>query len=596
MIRFFQRSLELKIIIAVLAVTGLLVAVFTVIDIRMMRKDTIHETERHFSLLAAAIKGGVNAVMNKGHGEDVQRILDDIKAPSGIDRMVLYDDVERVLYCFSGDPQKCISYVPGIPSGVSRVIREGGDQIYIHAGAEGKTLQYYSPIRNRPECFRCHDARNRLNGVLRMDFPLAAMDLTIRSRGARMLAGGLVTIAAITAALILLLRILVHKPVGRLRDAMDAARRGEQPPPLQAAGEDALSELHQRFLTMLNTINSLHRSSIERERELMHSKEIVRFRNELQTMFDAMPDGVLLVDSDMRIIQSNPRAYELLPGLREAQGLIDRERLKTIGCPNHGIGKALSEGRICEHQCKLTLAGGEERHLHSICAPIRAGGRVSFVVEVIRDITERIKTERELEEKTAELLAANRLLSQIAITDSLTQLANRRHFDEIFYKEVKRFTRKKYSSLSLLLIDIDHFKQLNDRYGHLAGDIALRDLAKILKEGTRETDTVARYGGEEFVIIMPDTRLEGAVHKAETLRRRVESTAFTGRNGPLHVTISIGVAACSRGNPHELIHAADRALYQAKNTGRNKVVADGGERGETSQAWSDASREGEVRS
>ena len=114
-------------------------------------------------------------------------------------------------------------------------------------------------------------------------------------------------------------------------------------------------------------------------------------------------------------------------------------------------------------------------------------------------------------------------LSQIAITDSLTQVYNRRHFDEILYKETKRYNRRKYAYLSLMMIDIDHFKDLNDRYGHLAGDAVLREIAKLLKEGVRETDTIARYGGEEFLIVMPDTHLDGAVHKAETLRKRVQA-------------------------------------------------------------------------
>ena len=289
-------------------------------------------------------------------------------------------------------------------------------------------------------------------------------------------------------------------------------------------------------------------------------------------MFNSMPDGVFLVDTDLRIVQSNPRAYELLPGLALAGGRIDPERLKEAGCPNHGLRRAMNEGKICEYQCKLTLPTGEARHLHSICAPIVDNGRVVYIVEVIRDITERVKIEHELEEKTAELLAANRLLSQIAITDSLTQVYNRRHFDEILYKETKRYNRRKYAYLSLMMIDIDHFKDLNDRYGHLAGDAVLREIAKLLKEGVRETDTIARYGGEEFLIVMPDTHLDGAVHKAETLRKRVQAKEFPGHESPIHITISIGVSIYASGPPHDLVNAADHALYEAKRSGRNRVV------------------------
>jgi diguanylate cyclase (GGDEF)-like protein len=166
----------------------------------------------------------------------------------------------------------------------------------------------------------------------------------------------------------------------------------------------------------------------------------------------------------------------------------------------------------------------------------------------------------------------NRLLAQLAVTDSLTQLYNRRHFDEVLFKEIKRFNRRKYTSLSLMMIDIDHFKELNDRYGHLVGDSVLRELARILREGVRETDTIARYGGEEFAIVMTDTHLDGAAHKAEILRQKVQAQEFPGGPGPIHCTISIGVAAYVTGFPHDLIKAADKALYQAKNAGRNTVV------------------------
>jgi diguanylate cyclase (GGDEF)-like protein len=237
----------------------------------------------------------------------------------------------------------------------------------------------------------------------------------------------------------------------------------------------------------------------------------------------------------------------------------------------------MTNGKAGERQSMLVLPDGRTRHLHSIFAPLVEDGTTSFVVEVIRDVSERVTTERELAEKTSELRVTNRLLAQLAVTDSLTQLSNRRHFDEVLNKEIKRFNRRKYTSLSLVMIDIHHFKSLNDRYGHLAGDSVLREMARILREGVRETDTIARYGGEEFAIVMPDTHLDGAGHKAEILRRTVQQQEFPGGAGPIHCTISIGVAAYVKGFPHDLIKTADMALYQAKNAGRNTVVVSRGD-------------------
>jgi diguanylate cyclase (GGDEF)-like protein len=113
-------------------------------------------------------------------------------------------------------------------------------------------------------------------------------------------------------------------------------------------------------------------------------------------------------------------------------------------------------------------------------------------------------------------MAANKMLSKIAITDGLTELYNRRHFDEILSKEIKRFARKKYSSLTLMMADIDHFKRLNDKHGHLVGDEVLREVATLLREGVRATDMIARYGGEESPSCSL-TPLDGAKHTAEKI-------------------------------------------------------------------------------
>jgi diguanylate cyclase (GGDEF)-like protein len=203
---------------------------------------------------------------------------------------------------------------------------------------------------------------------------------------------------------------------------------------------------------------------------------------------------------------------------------------------------------------------------------VEENGIILYVVEVLRDITERVRTEHELEERTAELMAANKMLSKIAITDGLTELYNRRHFDEILSKEIKRYARKKYSSLTLMMADIDHFKRLNDKHGHLVGDEVLREVATLLREGVRATDMIARYGGEEFAIVLPDTPLDGAEHTAEKIRMKVAEKEFPGQNGPVHITISIGVTAFTTGSAEDFVRAADSALYEAKRGGRNRVV------------------------
>jgi len=171
----------------------------------------------------------------------------------------------------------------------------------------------------------------------------------------------------------------------------------------------------------------------------------------------------------------------------------------------------------------------------------------------------------------ARLYEAARLLS---ITDGLTRIYNHRFFQELFEKEYKRADR--YSTVfSLIMLDIDHFKKVNDTYGHLCGDEILKELANLIKDCLRSMDIVARYGGEEFVMLLPETNGQETYQTAERIRLAVERTTFLGTGEGLKVTVSQGVAAYPSVDVHdrqELIAKADSALYEAKESGRNRVV------------------------
>lgn len=156
------------------------------------------------------------------------------------------------------------------------------------------------------------------------------------------------------------------------------------------------------------------------------------------------------------------------------------------------------------------------------------------------------------------------------VRDPLTGLFNRRYFDETLNRELLAAIRHG-STLSVLMIDVDHFKQLNDSQGHTAGDDALRTFARLVRATFREADVLCRYGGEEFAVILPDIDLEQAFDRAETLRRLVEETELVSGTTALgNITISIGIAASSEfSDPEAIVRAADAALYQAKQMGRN---------------------------
>ena len=176
-----------------------------------------------------------------------------------------------------------------------------------------------------------------------------------------------------------------------------------------------------------------------------------------------------------------------------------------------------------------------------------------------------------------QLEKANQQLQLLAFFDSLTQVANRRHFDQYLDQEWQRMAREK-APLSLILCDIDYFKTYNDTYGHQSGDICLQQVAEAISVILqRTTDLVARYGGEEFAVILPNTKAEGAVQIAETIRSQVQALKITHAHSLLsqYVTLSLGVASfvpSQDSSPAMLIARADRVLYQAKAQGRDRVV------------------------
>jgi len=194
-------------------------------------------------------------------------------------------------------------------------------------------------------------------------------------------------------------------------------------------------------------------------------------------------------------------------------------------------------------------------------------GDINGVVAISRDMTER----KDLEDK----------LSALAISDGLTSLANRRHFDERLAAEWDR-ARREGTPLSLLLIDVDHFKSFNDQYGHQAGDACLRSIARVLAEQARRpADVAARYGGEEFALLLPNTDAGGCEQVGEQIRQAIQELGILHAFNPpsKQVTVSIGgathVALTDKADCASLIAAADKALYVAKESGRNGLVMSG---------------------
>jgi len=203
---------------------------------------------------------------------------------------------------------------------------------------------------------------------------------------------------------------------------------------------------------------------------------------------------------------------------------------------------------------------------------VDAANRAMANLSAIREQQHLLNT---LSRQNEELGTLNMKFRELAIRDGLTGLYNRRHGEDKLTAEIDRamkFSRK----LSLLFIDLDHFKFFNDTHGHQAGDEVLHSLGRLMNDAARDSDTVARWGGEEFIIISPETDEQQACQLAESIRKQVAAFAFPHADEqPLgHVSLSVGVATLSEGidNAEELVGLADKAVYKAKESGRNRTV------------------------
>ena len=290
----------------------------------------------------------------------------------------------------------------------------------------------------------------------------------------------------------------------------------------------------------------------------------VKEKNLLQTILGTTPDLIALKDRSFSFRNANPAFCEFL-GLSE-QEIIGRSDFDLFPEDQAKMNRyddeqVLKTGKQSVRDAEVSGAAGTA-WLHVVKTPVfDAGGNAYGVLWSIRNINERKQLERELE--------------RLATTDPLTGVNNRRSFMATLEAEAKRADRY-HRPLSVLMIDIDHFKSVNDTYGHAVGDQVLGLLAQSCVKISRRQDVIGRLGGEEFAVLVPESGLPGAQVLAERIRSTVADMEIPVPNGILRTSVSIGVTECRSAEESvaQALARADQALYRAKESGRNRVVAD----------------------
>jgi diguanylate cyclase (GGDEF)-like protein/PAS domain S-box-containing protein len=296
----------------------------------------------------------------------------------------------------------------------------------------------------------------------------------------------------------------------------------------------------------------------------------------LNTIFDSIKDPFSIVDREFRIIRAN-EAYAVMRN-KEVKGLIGTRCYESLHnrssvCDDCVVKKTFESADPCAKDKLLVFPDGADVWVEIYTYPILdENERVSHVIEYTRDITDRKKAE----EERRRLIEKLEFLSN---TDVLTGLLNRRALIGRLEYEIDRAQRYG-AELSLILCDLDRFKEVNDSFGHAEGDRALRIVSEILKCSLRKSDIVGRYGGDELMIVLPDTSIRGAEDFAERLRHAVEHTSFQTISGKsVAMSISLGVTGLDlheRDAGHDaLVRRADTALYHSKKKGRNTVCVVG---------------------
>lgn len=603
-------QLKGKIMVFAVSILAVLVVVLTALSALSFRRFSLYTAERHARSVAETVKVGLTESMINGTIDKRQQFLARLSAVPGVQQVRVVRGPAVVGQFGSG----LVSERAG--GGVETVLATGKETFeVVEAAGEPifhAVIPYVADDRGIPNCLQCHAvSAGTVLGAISIDISLAE----VRRQG--VIAVVTVSLAVFVAALVAL--ALLRRMISPLSEMAHAVREVS----LQAVGGNFAGRIRQRSTDEVGDIalNINHLLEfLEREvttirtrvgqlighqvseggNQLVHTTEMVESLVEASQFKQAIEEDQARLDIYQRLADVLQRKFDF-----------KRFSIYEIAASKNRMTPILIDGEVgaacrwCDlevtvdaSRCRAGRTGHEVNAADfpglcpmfrpgtagdtHICLPIIQSGAAGCVVQIVAAADEAALAVRMMPfvavylREAGPVLEARRLMEHLrenALRDAMTGLYNRRFLEE-YASALVSGTQRRKSALSVLMLDLDFFKQVNDTHGHEAGDRVLKTLADIMVRSVRSSDMAVRYGGEEFLLVLTDTGVDAAMDVAEKIRGAVAATRVPVAGGNLQKTISIGVAEFPGDSDAfwQVVKFADVALYQAKSRGRNRVV------------------------
>jgi len=504
-----------------------------------------------------------------------------------------------------------------LPNDIERDVFETGQtRNRLIESDDGVHYQHVIPYFADKSCTQCHQvAEGTLLGVVDME-----LDLTReRDESMRMvylLVGLFVLFSLLLIWAVRQMVLPVMQTTNRMREVVERAEQGDFTLRLDESRNDELGEVALHTNRLLDSLqqgfgNIVHFvGDNERQPPSAGNNLIAQTVDSVKSMVEAARFKQL-IEADRSLVD----VYERIRDLLQSQFALQRftlyevdatqQQMKPLVCEGLGKGeqeRCAAEVLLDSQQCRVCRTAQDVHSLHEplicplfsqfrldeaerqvhFCIPLLQGGRIGGVLQIVAErseagaVEERLRTIHTYLAEAAPVIESKRLnemLHQTTLRDPMTGLYNRRFLSQSMSRLIAQADRR-HSVLTLLMCDIDHFKHTNDTYGHQAGDLVLRDAAERMLHSVRQSDLVLRIGGEEFLIVLDDADSEKAMEVGERIRHSIEARDFQAGTIAIRKTMSLGMARFPEdGSDFEAVMAmADTALYEAKESGRNRLV------------------------